>query len=111
MNIKKLNLLALHAINLAEKGEDVSLKLTDEEAEYFLRMLDRTDITWATGDKPSKFAYYSYGKGRILWITSGGDFLNRRMLLGYSDPRDFTIQAKPLRPSDMTEPNNFRRSV
>lgn len=111
MDKKKLDLLALHAISLAESKGEVALKLTDEEAEYFLRILDRTCITWASGRKPSEYVYSRYGRGRILWITKGNDFLKNRLTLSYSDHRAFLFDGTPLRPSDMKQQDNFRRYV
>ena len=107
MNKKKLNLLALHAISLAESKGEVALKLTDEEAEYFLELLDETDITWATGGKPSKYSYYTEGSGRLLWICGS----TKHLILLYSGLKGFKHSDKLLRPSDMKEPSNFRRYI
>ena len=110
MNKKKLNLLALHAISLAKSKREVALKLTDEEAEYFLELLDETDITWATGDKPSKYSYYTEGSDRLLWITPNRRGSTKHLILVYT-PKGFKHSDKLLRPSDMKEPSNFRRYI
>ena len=109
MNKNQLAMLALHAVDLAKKGEDVALKLTDKEAEYFLNLLDKIDITWASGKKPSVFKYYMYGRDKILWIMEGKAFFKHGIGLSYVDLEDFPFGVPLLRPSDMKEPDNFRR--
>ena len=109
MNVKKLNMLATRAIYLSQLGEDVALRLTDDEAKYFLGVLDNTGIVWATGEKPSKYKYYKYGRNRLLWIIRRKHFQQGSPILFYGGQSDYVSRIIPLSPDDIGELSNFRR--